>query len=71
MVNVVDCHAGVLGSNPDGPIIFSLGITSPCAFKFMVKSEVKRSKVPRLGKLTTASVRAFHRVIGKREKKYL
>ena len=23
MVRVVDCHAGVLGSNPDGPRIFS------------------------------------------------
>ena len=23
MVRVVDCHAGVLGSNPDGPKIFS------------------------------------------------
>ena len=28
MVNVVDCQAGVLGSNPGGPKIFSLGITS-------------------------------------------
>ena len=24
MVRVVDCHAGVLGSNPGGPRIFSL-----------------------------------------------
>ena len=24
MVRVVDCHAGVLGSNPGGPKIFSL-----------------------------------------------
>ena len=24
MVRVVDCHAGVLGSNPEGPKIFSL-----------------------------------------------
>ena len=28
MVRVVDCHAGVLGSNPGGPRIFPLGITS-------------------------------------------
>ena len=28
MVNVVDCHAGVLGSNPGGPKDFPLGITS-------------------------------------------
>ena len=28
MVRVVDCHAGVLGSNPDGPRYFPLGITS-------------------------------------------
>ena len=27
MVRVVDCHAGVLGSNPGGPRIFPLGIT--------------------------------------------
>ena len=26
MVRVVDCHAGVLGSNPGGPKDFSLGI---------------------------------------------
>ena len=29
MVRVVDCHAGVLGSNPGGPKILPLGITSP------------------------------------------
>ena len=28
MVRVVDCHAGVLGSNPGGPKDFPLGITS-------------------------------------------
>ena len=28
MVRVVDCHAGVLGSNPGGPRYFPLGITS-------------------------------------------
>ena len=28
MVRVVDCHTGVLGSNPDGPKYFPLGITS-------------------------------------------
>ena len=28
MVSVVDCHAGVLGSNPGGPKDFPLGITS-------------------------------------------
>ena len=28
MVRVVDCHAGVLGSNPGGPKYFPLGITS-------------------------------------------
>ena len=28
MVRVVDCHAGVLGSNPGGPKDFTLGITS-------------------------------------------
>ena len=28
MVRVFDCHAGVLGSNPGGPKIFPLGITS-------------------------------------------
>ena len=28
MVRVVDCHAGILGSNPGGPKIFPLGITS-------------------------------------------
>ena len=27
MVRVVDCHAGVLGSNPGGPRYFPLGIT--------------------------------------------
>ena len=28
MVRVVDCHAGVLGSNPGGPKDFPFGITS-------------------------------------------
>ena len=28
MVRVVDCHAGVLRSNPGGPRYFLLGITS-------------------------------------------
>ena len=28
MVRVVDCHAGVLGSNPGGPNDFPLGITT-------------------------------------------
>ena len=28
MVRVVDCHEGVLGSNPGGPKDFPLGITS-------------------------------------------
>ena len=28
MVRVVDCHAGVLSSNPSGPRYFPLGITS-------------------------------------------
>ena len=28
MVRVVDCHAGVLGSNPADPRYFPLGITS-------------------------------------------
>ena len=28
MVRVVDCHVGVLGSNPGGPKRFPLGITS-------------------------------------------
>ena len=28
MIRVVDCHAGVLGSNPGGPRYFPLGITS-------------------------------------------
>ena len=28
MVRMVDCHAGVLGSNPGGPKDFPLGITS-------------------------------------------
>ena len=28
MVRVVDCHAGVLGSNPGGPRYFPLGISS-------------------------------------------
>ena len=28
MVKVVDCHTGVLGSNPGGPKYYPLGITS-------------------------------------------
>ena len=30
MVRVVNCYAGVLGSNPGGPKDFPLGITSDC-----------------------------------------
>ena len=39
MVRVVDCHAGVLGSNPCGPRYFPLGITSKRIDFFYVHSQ--------------------------------
>ena len=39
MIRVVDCHAGVLGSNPGGPKRFPLRITSLVAAVILVAPE--------------------------------
>ena len=40
MVRVVDCHAGVLGSNPGGPRYFPLGITTILCNLFVLREYV-------------------------------
>ena len=62
MVRVVDCHAGVLGSNPGGPRYFPLGITSKVFILHKVIIEIAQeveTSFPEVGKRYLLGRRLF------------
>ena len=64
MVRVVDCHTGVLGSNPGGPRYFPLGITSagtiPRTTLYNITSLVSRRLCCKIGNLRSSNIDVTH-----------